>query len=258
MEPLFFGAADRGLFGIYHPPAGMPKDEGVVVCPPLFAEYLRTHACLRRVAVSLAGAGVPVLRFDYRGTGDSTGNFEDTTSDDWRADIEAAITELQDLSGVGRVRLVGGRLGATLAAQVATDVRAVRSLVLWDPIISGDAYVQQLAQTHRRLVAAHGFGHATGSADVCLELVGFRVSQRMLQGLRDVLLPAWSDLTSSRERSVRLVLGAGDHDYGDVASDATSNGVSVQYLNIDCDWATHSEAMLSPHEVVGALSSEPE
>lgn len=256
MEPFFFGAANRGQFGIYHPPAGMPKDEGVVLCPPLFAEYLRTHACLRRVAVALADAGVPVLRFDYRGTGDSAGDFEETTPDDWRRDIAAAIAELQDLSGVGRVRLVGVRLGATLAAQVATDIRAVNSLVLWDPIINGDIYVKQLEQTHRRLLAAHGLHPAGRVANGELELVGFRVSKSLLQELRNVSLPEWSNLTSSGERTVRVVVGAGGDDYGALASDAKASGVSVQYLNIHCDWATHSEAALSPHEVVGALSSE--
>jgi uncharacterized protein len=256
VEPFYFGASDRGLFGIYHPPAGMPKGEGVVLCPPFFGEYLRAHGCLRRVAIALAESGVPVLRFDYRGTGDSAGKFEETTPDDWRADIEAAVTELRDLSGVGRVRLVGVRLGATLAAQVAMEIGAVDSLVLWDPIVNGNAYVEQLEQTHRRLVETHAPSHPARAAEAGLELVGFRVSVLMLQKLRAIVLPEWSNLTASRERFIKLVLGAEDHIYRDALRDAEAKGISAQQLDIACNWTTHSEAVLSPHEVVAALASE--
>jgi uncharacterized protein len=256
VEPFYFGAPDRGQFGIYHPPAGMPKDEGVVLCPPFFGEYLRAHGCLRRVAIALAETGMPVLRFDYRGTGDSAGNFEETTPDDWRADIESALSELQDLSGVGRVRLLGVRLGATLAAQVAMESKAVSSLVLWDPIVEGDAYVEQLEETHRRLVETHASSHPSRKAELGHELVGFRVSRVLLQKLRDLSLPELSSLTSSRKRSIRLVLGAQGSGYADLVSNGQKNGASVQYLNISCNWATHSEAVLSPHAILGALVSE--
>jgi uncharacterized protein len=255
VEPFYFGAPDRGLFGVYHPPAGIPQDEGAILCPPFFGEYLRAHGCLRRVALALARAGMPVLRFDYRGTGDSAGNFEETTPDDWRADVGAAITELQDLSGVGRVRLIGVRLGATLAAQVAMDNQDVKVLVLWDPIVNGEAYVKHLEQTHRQLVATHKRRRPVSVAEIGPELVGFRVSELMLQKLRAVLLPDWPGLLSSGERSVRLVLGAGGHS-DDVVRQARASGVSVQHLSINCNWATHSQAVLPPHEVLGALSSE--
>jgi hypothetical protein len=77
----------------------------------------------------------------------------------------------------------------------------------------------------------------------------------MLQQLRAMLLPEWSRLASSRERAIRLVLGADEHGHTDLVSNAQANGVSVQYLSINCNWATHSEAVLSPHEILGALSS---
>jgi len=51
---------------------------------------------------------------------------------------------------VRRISVVGLRLGATLAASVPTD--AV-NLVLWEPVVDGNAYVNELRRLHRRQFA---------------------------------------------------------------------------------------------------------
>ena len=67
----------------------------------------------------LAAQGWHVLRFDYFGTGDSAGEFDEADLTGWEADIEQALDELLDMAGARKVALVGLRLGATLAARVA-------------------------------------------------------------------------------------------------------------------------------------------
>ena len=105
----------------------------------------------------LSGGGWHVLRFDYYGTGDSAGEFEATTPDDWQADIEAAVGELDAISGTRSVQLVGVRLGATLAARAALRLPSVRRVVLGDPIYNGEGYLKQLAETHQRMLGPHYF-----------------------------------------------------------------------------------------------------
>ena len=77
IEAFFFGEDGNEIFGTYHAPGGMGTDALTVICPPLLAEYMSTQVALRELAISLSAAGHHVLRFDYRGTGDSAGDIAD-------------------------------------------------------------------------------------------------------------------------------------------------------------------------------------
>jgi pimeloyl-ACP methyl ester carboxylesterase len=155
MQPTFFGRSDQPLYGVLHPPVGAPRDTGVVLFYPGLQEYDNAHWALRSLATSLALRGFHVLRFDYRGMGDSAGEPEDATLDAWVDDARLAYDEIRDASGVSRVSFVGLRLGAVVAAQTAATAD-VESLFLWEPIVSGATYLEELefadAATRLRLM----------------------------------------------------------------------------------------------------------
>lgn len=145
LTPVFFGAGDHQLFGIYHAPTGaMIRDAGVVLCYPSPQEYSQMHWAFQKLAVMLADAGLHVLRFDYFGTGDSFGGESDGTLAQWTEDVALAAQELRDLSGVRRISLVGMRVGAALAMRASASGLRVRDLVLWDPVVRGVPYVSHL------------------------------------------------------------------------------------------------------------------
>jgi alpha/beta superfamily hydrolase len=75
-EPLYFGSEVRARSGWLHRGVG-PSSSGVVICNPFGFEVICAHRTLRHLADSLAGAGLPTLRFDYDGTGDSAGDDRD-------------------------------------------------------------------------------------------------------------------------------------------------------------------------------------
>ncbi|UKD15196.1 alpha/beta fold hydrolase [Burkholderia aenigmatica] len=100
---------------------------------------------MRNLAERLAGRGMPVLRFDYRGTGDSAG--ADGASDQFETavdDVCAAIARLRDETGVTQVTLCGLRLGAAFAL-LAAGRCDVDQLVLLAPVASGRSYVRELS-----------------------------------------------------------------------------------------------------------------
>jgi pimeloyl-ACP methyl ester carboxylesterase len=139
MNPFFFGDSGQQLFGAYHP-SHTRSTRGVVICQPWAREYLLAYPTLKLLAHRLAEAGWHVLRFDYFGTGDSAGDSRAGTADHWVRDVQCAIDELEALADVRDIALVGMRLGAVMAARAAKH-RAVRQLVLWDPITDGHAYL---------------------------------------------------------------------------------------------------------------------
>lgn len=145
MNPFFFGTSQQPLLGIHHAPrAQSARKFGVVLCYPMGQEYMRSHRAFRQLAMLLTRAGFHVLRFDYRGTGDSAGDERDASFTRWATDVGLAIEELKDSSGLDEVALVGLRIGASLAASVARERSDVERLVLWDPVLDGKMYVQEL------------------------------------------------------------------------------------------------------------------
>lgn len=148
MNPLFFGTSERPLFGVYHPPRTRDSHgTGVVLCYPAGQEYMRAHRAFRQLAVLLSRNGFAVLRFDYFGTGDSAGEPDAVTFDEWARDIETAVDELKDTAAVGQVHLIGLRLGAYLAAVVQARRPDVCQTILWDPVVEGTAYLLNLLNT---------------------------------------------------------------------------------------------------------------
>jgi pimeloyl-ACP methyl ester carboxylesterase len=147
VQPFFFGSSAEQLFGVYHPPdAARGRPRAVVLAHPLGHEYLRAHRAFRNLAAALAGNGWHVLRFDYLGSGDSCGDGERTTVAQCLADLDAAIDEIEDISGATRASIVGLRLGATFAEIAAQRRDDIERVVLWDPILDGGAYLEALAR----------------------------------------------------------------------------------------------------------------
>jgi alpha/beta superfamily hydrolase len=181
VNPFFFGTRERRLFGLYTPGRGGPGARAAVLCHPWGQEYLRAHRSVRHLATLLSRAGVHVLRFDYLGTGDSAGDLTDGDLAGWQRDVEHAIDELQETAGVARVGLVGLRLGAAIAAGVAARRRdAVDRLVLWDPVVDGAEYADDLS----REATAHA------DRDGTVEVSGFLLTRRMESEIRALDLVA--------------------------------------------------------------------
>ncbi len=84
-------------------------------------ETLLEHKPFWVIADHLSRNGIAVLRFDDRGVGQSTGNFDEATSEDFARDVEAAMTfvqKLQNLKGKP-VGLIGHSEGGIIAPMVA-------------------------------------------------------------------------------------------------------------------------------------------
>jgi pimeloyl-ACP methyl ester carboxylesterase len=146
MTPLYFGTGQRRLFGVLDPAqARSGQAQAAVICYPWGPEYIFAHRALRHLARQLAARGFNVLRFDYYGTGDSAGEESEVRLSGWREDIFAAIEELKDICDAKTFALIGLRLGASLATQIAANCRKdVTALVLWDPAVSGPEHLEML------------------------------------------------------------------------------------------------------------------
>jgi alpha/beta superfamily hydrolase len=174
VNPIFFGTAPKSLFGVYHPPkAAQARATGVVLCNPFGQEYMRAHRAFRQMALLLSKAGFHVLRFDYYGTGDSSGDVSEVSLAQWVADANSAADELKETAEVSRVAFVGLRLGAAVAALAAAGREDVDQVALWDPAVSGAAYLAEITEER---TDSHGNTRLTRRDDGSVGVLGFPVT----------------------------------------------------------------------------------
>lgn len=154
--PFFFPRDREKLYGILHRPAEPRSNTGFVLCHPLAEEKLWSHRVFVSIARTLAARGHAVLRFDFTGAGDSSGWTADSSLDTHVADLAAAVREIAAREpALERIGLIGLRLGASVAALLAEHPTvelpaALRTgpLVLWDPVLDGAAYLQDIMRTN--------------------------------------------------------------------------------------------------------------
>jgi pimeloyl-ACP methyl ester carboxylesterase len=245
MEAFFFGPPERQLFASYHPPAGGNARILTVICPPLFSEYMRTHLLLRELAVDLAGRGQHVLRFDYRGTGDSSGELADVTVSDWLEDIRLAVQEGRDLSGCTQVQLVGVRAGALLACRAAGAWHDFTRVVLWDPVSDGDDYLRCLRRIQQGILERNPYLSRADRRDALHEHGGYCLPGRMLDEFRLLDASAYSSVPAHK---LRLVTTS-------PADGFPVPGVPRDLAPVACDWETDLEAQIMPRAVLERLTA---
>lgn len=97
----------------------------------------------------LAASGVAVLRFDYRGSGDSDGNFNEMDLHSEVNDTVAAVRYLKNLPGVDehRIALLGRSLGGAIAVLAAAEMKEkVKAIALWAPVFSASQWKKVWAE----------------------------------------------------------------------------------------------------------------
>ena len=196
MKPLFFSSGGDPIYGAYHPAKAGTSTVGeitgsmaVVICPPFGQEGIRSHKSLLSLANRLAKKGVHVLRFAYRGTDDSALWSDEILSlQDWRQDIVAAKEELKRRSGCASVMLVGLRLGANLAVDVARKFDDVHSLLLWEPIENGSDYVENLRCNQQEMIDLWHGQVSTDDTEEVEELFSTRYQRCLLAEIEQVCL----------------------------------------------------------------------
>lgn len=140
--PYFFGE-EPSLYACHHFPFTDSAHEAVLICGATGHEYERCHRATRQLAVQLARAGYATMRFDYSGTGDSAGEYAQASLAQWQRDVAAAADECRRRTGRERLCMVGVRLGAALAAQVAAGRNDASHLVLYAPAMDGAALLAE-------------------------------------------------------------------------------------------------------------------
>ncbi len=173
MTPLYLD----DCFGWLHAARG---GRGVILCPAMGVEELCLHRLVRQLATQLAAAGLPTLRIDYHGTGDSDGDdFDPDRVARWLGSIRDAAAWMRRETGVTEIALVGFRVGALLAAQAAAELGDVGRLALLAAPASGKFYLRELRalSVFVAQAAPHASVMRVSRGDVEVDIGGFPVTR---------------------------------------------------------------------------------
>lgn len=138
MEERLVWIPSRGkqMAGVLHLPRGRGREPSVLMLHGFTGNKSETHRLFVHTARRLAQEGFAVLRFDFLGSGDSEGLFEEMTI---RGEVEDALNALTYFRGQSRVdpnriAMLGFSLGGCVTALCQPRAGAVKTLVLWAPV----------------------------------------------------------------------------------------------------------------------------
>ena len=253
LTPFFFGPDDHSLFGcLYSPQSRQGRNWGAVLCYPTGHEYIISHRAFRQLAQRLTLAGFHVLRFDYFGSGDSGGESDEARIAGGLSDIAMAMQELRRRAGIEKLCVVGCRMGASLAMLEGAQHGNIGTLVLWDPIVSGAAYLDDLRGKHKRmLLSSHVRPPKAGDTG---EILGSPLTDVMRQDLASLDLlsiarkPAATVLvvqSSEEQHALRLKMHLQD-----LGTDVSYRLVPTQ---MTWDWSELPTKVLVPAQIIQTI-----
>ncbi len=135
MSETFYWLDNHGqrIATMLHVPAGAGPFPAVLMMHGFTGDKVESHFLFVKTARALAEAGFAVARFDFRGSGESEGRFQDVTVE---GEVSDALTVLDWLVrreevDAARVGLLGLSMGGCIASLVAGRDARVKALVLW-------------------------------------------------------------------------------------------------------------------------------
>lgn len=197
-QAFFLDCQPGRRFCLYHPPQGSAR--GAVLHVPAHAEEMnKSRRMVARQARMLAAQGVGVLQLDLYGCGDSDGLSGNAQWETWRQDVRLALAWLR-AQGDEPLSLWGLRLGGLLAMDVAQGRDDLASVLLWQPVTEGGAYLTQFLRL--RLAADMLASSASaGNTDALrkelaggasLDIAGYTITPALAEAIDHAALGAMS------------------------------------------------------------------
>jgi alpha/beta superfamily hydrolase len=262
-DAMFLPTQHGELFCVVHRGEAAPR-AGVVMCQGMLAEEHKMYGTHVLTARAFAKAGLATIRFHYRGTGHSSGAFDDTTLDTMLEDTAAAVEYLKTRTGVSALAFCGGRWGGLVAALTALQHPGA-PLILWEPVMDGRGYFREIFRASQISALAGGASALTVTQAVervaavgVLDTLGYPIHRALYNSAEGRSL---TQLAAAGARPVLLVQispqQAVKPEFARLQDALVAAGCSVEATVIlgEGAWAFVDSPMPSPRVIVEASAA---
>jgi dipeptidyl aminopeptidase/acylaminoacyl peptidase len=146
--PVVFESKGQQIVGMMHLPERRGRFPAALLLHGFTGTKVEPHRMFVKISRALAEHGIASLRFDFRGSGDSAGEFEAMTIRSEVADALEAIKFLARHKQINsrRLAVIGMSMGGAVGAHVvAREKHRVKSLVLIAPVAEGAGILDELS-----------------------------------------------------------------------------------------------------------------
>jgi len=245
-----FAVEGQRIAATLHIPEATPAP-GVLMCHGFTGQRIEAHFLFVKAARALCEAGLNVLRFDFRGSGESDGLFEEMSIEGEIADAVAALGALcaEPTVEESRIGVIGLSLGGLVAACLCARDRRAKALVLWSAVADLAGVFRQrgdfadAAEALAREGALELGPHRVGAgfvADVdrlqpLEEIRSYRGPALVVHGSCDESVPPehadmYMEALPTQDKSKHIVEGA-DHTFSSVPWEAEAIHVTTEWLS---------------------------
>jgi len=249
-KPLYFENEGQLVAGTLHLPDGPGPHPGVIFCHGFTGNKGETHFLFVKASRELEAHGIASLRFDFRGSGESDGEFCDMTALTEISDARRAFHVLAEQPEVDAARLgvVGLSLGGMVAACVAGREPGVKSTVLWAAVADMGLMSKLFISENHSLLETQGwvdigglklgagFFRDTAKVDPVAEIAASKSPVFIIHGEADTAVPVshaekyFAALRKPTRKVSKLILHGSDHTFNRVAWEAEAISATALWL----------------------------
>ncbi len=138
------------IFGIFHRPLSPDPCPAILLCHGLAGNKSGKSRLYVALSQKLAEQGIASLRIDFRGSGDSEGEFSEMTLESEVSDALLALEFLKTIPDIytQRIGLFGRSVGGMVALKAARCYGEIKSLAIWASPFDTHQWQQQWQLAH--------------------------------------------------------------------------------------------------------------
>jgi alpha/beta superfamily hydrolase len=139
---------NQKIFSVFHKPQvsdDSVKFPAILICHGFAGQKCGKFRFYVTLAEELAKIGIASLRIDFRGCGDSEGEFSNTTLSSQVSDACLALDYLKNHNQVdsSKIGICGRSFGGAVSVIAARKFHSIKSIVLLAPMFSADSWAEK-------------------------------------------------------------------------------------------------------------------